>query len=65
MRVVESVASTARPSAPPTCWVVLTRPEASPASLGVAPDIAIVISAGKSRPAPVPISTIVGSTSVT
>ena len=32
-----SVASRARPSAPPTCAVVLTRPEARPASAGVAP----------------------------
>ena len=37
---VASVARTARPIAPPTWTVVLTRPEASPASLGVAPDIA-------------------------
>jgi hypothetical protein len=28
--VLESVASTASPSAPPTCCVVLTRPDASP-----------------------------------
>ena len=32
VRVAESVASTARPSAPPTWAVVLTRPEARPAS---------------------------------
>ena len=50
VRSVASVASTARPIAPPTCTVVLTKPEASPESLGVAPDIASVISAGKARP---------------
>ena len=47
VRPVASVASTARPIAPPTWTVVLTRPDARPASLGVAPDIASVISAGK------------------
>ena len=56
------MASTARPSAPPIWAVVLTRPEASPASCGVALDMASVISAGKHRPAPVPISTVTGST---
>ena len=43
----DRVARTARPSAPPTCAEVLTRPEARPASSLVAPDIARVISAGK------------------
>ena len=33
VRVVETVVRIARPSAPPICWVVLMRPEASPASL--------------------------------
>ena len=64
LRSVARVASTARPIAPPTCSVVLTRPDASPASLWVAPDIASVISAGKARPAPVPSSSITGITSV-
>ena len=48
------------PSAPPTCAVVLTSPEARPASSGVAPDIASVMSEGNARPAPVPRSTIDG-----
>ena len=65
MRSVDTVASTARPMAPPTCVVVLMRPEASPASLGVAPDIASIIRAGKARPAPMPSSSITGSTSTT
>jgi hypothetical protein len=61
----DSVASTARPSAPPTCTVVLTRPEARPASLGSTPDIDSVISDGKQTPAPAPSRTITGRTSVT
>ena len=47
VRSVASVASTASPMAPPTCTVAFTRPEASPESLWVAPDIASVISDGK------------------
>ena len=49
---------------PPTCAVVLTSPEASPASSGVAPDIATFISAGNAIPAPMPSSSIEGSTSL-
>ena len=63
MRSVASVASTARPIAPPTWALVLTRPEARPASSGVAPDIASVISDGKEMPTPTPISSIGGSRS--
>src|SRR4028118_1995402 len=61
LRDADRVASTARPRAPPTCAVVLIRPEANPASPGVAPDIASVMSAGKQRPAPVPSRTITGN----
>jgi hypothetical protein len=63
VRSVASVASTASPIAPPTCTLVLTRPDASPESLGVAPDIASPISDGKPRPAPMPIRTIAGAMS--
>jgi len=49
-------------SAPPTWAVVFTRPEARPASCAVALDMASVISAGKHRPAPVPISSVTGKT---
>ena len=38
-----------QPSAPPTCCVVLTTPDARPASSAVAPDIASVISAGNAE----------------
>ena len=65
VRVVERVASTARPSAPPTCWPVFTSPEASPESLSVALDMARVMSEGNDRPAPMPIKSIDGRTSVT
>ena len=65
LRVADSVASTARPSAPPTCAVVLTRPEARPASSWVAPDIASVISAGKQTPIPRPSMIITGRTCCT
>ena len=41
VRSVASVARTARPTAPPTCTLVLTRPEASPASCGETPIIAV------------------------
>jgi hypothetical protein len=62
LRVVDSVASTASPSAPPTCAVVFTSPEARPASCGWAPDMATFISAGKHTPAPTPSSSIEGIT---
>ena len=65
VRSLANVASSASPSAPPTCTVVLTRPDASPASLSVAPDIASVISEGAARPAPSPSSTMTGRMSVT
>ena len=63
VRSVEIVASRARPIAPPTWPVVFTRPDARPASLGVAPDIASIIRAGKATPAPAPKMIIVGNTS--
>jgi hypothetical protein len=64
VRSVESVASTARPIAPPTCMLVLTSPEASPESSIVAPDIARVMIAGKAEPMPMPISRNGGNRSV-
>jgi hypothetical protein len=56
----DTVASTASPSAAPICVVVLTSPDASPASSGVAPDMATVISAGMAIPAPRPSSAALG-----
>ena len=59
-RVEESVARIARPSDAPTCMVVLSRPEASPESLGVASAMATMVSAGKASPPPIP-SSVIGS----
>src|SRR4029450_8911635 len=53
-RAVASEAIAARPNAPPTWRVVFTSPDARPASLGVAPDIARLGSDGKGRPRAVP-----------
>ena len=65
MRDVASVARIERPRAPPTCRVVLTRPEASPESLAVAPDMARTMSAGNDRPPPMPSNSIAGRRSAT
>ena len=59
--MLASVASTESPSAPPTCWLVLTRPETRPESSGVAVDIASVISDGNASPPPRPIASVAGS----
>ena len=40
----------ARPSAPPTCWVVLIRPEARPASSGVMPVTAAIVTGHEREP---------------
>jgi hypothetical protein len=37
-------ASTARPTAPPTCWLVLKMPEARPWSSGLAAEVAVIVS---------------------
>ena len=63
VRVVDSVARTARPSAPPTWSEVFTSPEARPESLGVALDMASVMTDGNESPAPTPRSTIDGNMS--
>src|SRR5436190_1995536 len=49
---VEIADSTARPSAPPTCWVVLIMPLASPCSRSGTPEIAAIVSGTKARPRP-------------
>ena len=63
VRPLETVASTARPSAAPTWQVVLTSPEASPASSGRTPDIDSIIRAGKLIPTPAPMNSAEGITS--
>jgi hypothetical protein len=60
VRAAASVLSTATPSAAPTCCVVLTSPEVTPASEADAADMARVIIAGKASPNP-PTSSMVGS----
>ena len=63
MRRVEPVASTASPSAPPTWAVVLTSPEARPASSGCTSFMAASSIGLKAMPAPTPSNTIAGKTS--
>ena len=48
-----SVESTARPSAPPTCWDVLNRPDARPASSRATFVVAISVSGTNVRPIPI------------
>ena len=60
VRAAASVLSTATPSAAPTCCVVLTSPEVTPASEADAVDMARVIIAGKASPNP-PTKSMVGS----
>ena len=52
VREVAIVESSARPSAPPTCWAVLIRPLARPASRSVAPETAAIVTGTKANPSP-------------
>ena len=54
-----TVESTATPSAPPTCWDVLMRPEARPASCGFVPATAPIVTGTNEKPRPAP-ATIIG-----
>src|SRR6478752_1225587 len=55
--------TTARPITPPTCWVVVTNPDAAPlCSLG-ASAIASDVTCGIARPNPAPMTTNAGATS--
>jgi EmrB/QacA subfamily drug resistance transporter len=60
-----SVASTAVPIAAPACCAVLFSPEARPASLASAPDMASMIEAGMATPIPAPITASTGPTFTT
>ena len=54
VRLVAIVLSTARPTAPASCWETLTTPEPNPASaLGIS-DIAICSNGMNDAPAPTP-----------
>ena len=50
--VVAIVDSAARPSAPPTCWEILTMPEARPYSRSVSPVTERIVIGTKARPSP-------------
>ena len=56
--------SSAVPIEPPTCWEVLTIAEATPASRGGTPWVAVANDGAMVRPKPIPISTSDGSTCV-
>ena len=62
IRDVETADRTARPSDPPTCWVVLSRPEARPESSRATPLVAAIVIGTKDMPSPTPMTTIAGST---
>jgi hypothetical protein len=50
---VATVASTAKPSAPPTCCEVLIRPLANPASSASTPETAAIVLVTNARPSPI------------
>jgi hypothetical protein len=60
--LLKSVLSTAVPIEPPTCWLVLTIADATPASEGSTPSVAVLIAGAKTRPRPTPITSSAGST---
>ena len=51
---LSTVTSTASPSAAPTCWVTLTRPDAAPASAGSTPASPACVRGTSAVPEPVP-----------
>src|SRR5207245_11797996 len=63
--MVETLASTARPSAAPSWSVTFARSEATPDSVGPASAMASETPGANARPAPTPNSSIPGRTSVT
>ena len=60
-----TVARIARPSAPPTCCAVLIRPEARPASCGLVPVTAAMVTGTNANPSPTAASSDGPSTSAT
>ena len=52
MRLLAIVARIASPSAPPICWEVLIRPDASPASCGLVPVTAAIVTDTNANPNP-------------
>ena len=62
MRLVETEERIASPSEPPTCWVVLSSPEASPESPLATPLVAAIVIGTNDIPKPVPTTTMAGRT---
>src|SRR6478735_9932067 len=58
----ETAVRTARPSDPPTCWVVLSRPDARPEPSGATPLVAEIVIGTNDMPSPTPITIIASST---
>ena len=52
VRLLATVARIASPSAPPTCWEVLISPEARPASCGLVPVTAAIVTGTNDEPEP-------------
>jgi hypothetical protein len=61
-RLVDTEERIARPSEPPTCWVVLTSPEASSESRAATPFVAEIVIGTNDIPRPVPSTSIAGRT---
>src|SRR3954465_5156515 len=57
-----SVLSSAVPTEPPTCCIVLTVAEATPASVPSTPSVAVFIAGDITSPIPTPITSRAGST---
>jgi len=62
MRLVETAVRIARPSEPPTCWVVFSNPEASPESAAATPLVAAIVIGTNDIPRPNPSTIIAGKT---
>ena len=61
-RLVETEERIAKPSEPPTCWVVLSSPEASPESPLATPLVAAIVTGTNDSPRPGPRTSIAGRT---
>ena len=64
VRFVATDTSTANPRAPPTCWAVVTMPEARPASASPASETAEIVKDTKLSPRPTDMRTMAGTMSL-
>src|SRR3954452_15952002 len=62
--VLAIVLSSAVPTEPPTCWLVLTIADATPALRGSTPNVALAIAGAKIRPMPAAMMISDGSTTL-